>query len=79
MGCPAARAEVDKRGRRHIPMVEREVSFGRFRLNLTRRELRRGNNPLRLDRREPDWGRIDRRQGLVEGGVFAKGRNPRAE
>jgi hypothetical protein len=26
-------------------MVEREISFGRFRLNLIRRELRRGKQP----------------------------------
>jgi TolB-like protein len=37
--------------RRHIPMVEGEISFGRFRLNLTRRELRRDNAPVRLGRR----------------------------
>ena len=39
-------------------MVEREISFGRFRLDLTRREVRRGINPLRLDRRVRDWVRI---------------------
>jgi len=39
-------------------MVEREIRFGRFRLDLARREVRRGINPLRLDRRVRDWVRI---------------------
>jgi hypothetical protein len=39
-------------------MVEREISFGRFRLDLTRREVRRGINSLRLDCRVRDWVRI---------------------
>ena len=39
-------------------MVEREISFGRFRLDLTRAEVRRGINSLRLDCRVRDWGRI---------------------
>ena len=32
-------------------MVEGEISFGRFRLNLTQRELYRNNTPVRLARR----------------------------
>ena len=35
-------------------MVEGEISFGRFRLNLARRELRRDNAPVRLGRRALD-------------------------
>jgi TolB-like protein len=35
-------------------MVEGEISFGRFRLNLTRRELRHDNTPVRLGRRALD-------------------------
>jgi adenylate cyclase len=35
-------------------MVESEISFGRFRLNLARRELRRDNRPVRLGRRALD-------------------------
>jgi TolB-like protein/class 3 adenylate cyclase len=35
-------------------MVEGEISFGRFRLNLSRRELRRDNKPVRLGRRAFD-------------------------
>src|SRR5215471_18417631 len=35
-------------------MVEREISFGRFRLNLARCELRRDNAPVRLGRRAFD-------------------------
>ena len=35
-------------------MVEREISFGRFRLNLTRRELWRDNRPVRLGSRALD-------------------------
>ena len=35
-------------------MVEGEISFGRFRLNPARRELRRGNTPVRLGRRAFD-------------------------
>jgi TolB-like protein len=35
-------------------MIEKEISFGRFRLNLGRRELRRGNTPVRLGSRALD-------------------------
>ena len=35
-------------------MVESEISFGRFRLNLARRELRRDNTPVRLGSRAID-------------------------
>ena len=35
-------------------MVEGEISFGRFRLNIARRELRRDETPVRLGRRALD-------------------------
>src|SRR5262250_3373781 len=35
-------------------MVENEISFGRFRLDLARRQLRRDNTPVRLGRRALD-------------------------
>src|SRR5215469_11369347 len=44
-GLPSRSRGGRRAGRRHVPMVEREISFGWFRRNLTRRELRRGNSP----------------------------------
>src|SRR5215469_2760337 len=35
-------------------MVDRDISFGQFRFNLTRRELRRGRSPVRLGSRALD-------------------------
>jgi len=35
-------------------MIEGEISFGRFRLNLARRELRRDDTPVRLGSRALD-------------------------
>ena len=39
---------------RHNPMAEGEISFGRFRLDSARRELRRGNEPVQLGGRALD-------------------------
>jgi TolB-like protein/class 3 adenylate cyclase/predicted ATPase len=40
--------------KRDIPMVEGEINFGRFRLDLARRELRRDEKPVRLGSRALD-------------------------
>ena len=40
--------------KRDNPMVEGEVRFGRFRLDLARRELRRDEKPVRLGSRALD-------------------------
>ena len=56
-------------------MVEREISFGRFRLDLTRREVRR-RIPFAARPPSTRLGSDRRRQGLVESGKVRNRRYP---